>query len=175
MLQSTPLESDYDDKRSVVMAEIMTPDNVNFGGNIHGGYLLSLLDKVAYVCATRYSGHYIVTLSVDQVLFKQPIHVGELVTCFASVNAVGRTSMEIGIKVVAENIMTRECRHTNSCYLTMVALDAQNKPTAIKPLEIHTPLQKRRYEEAMIRKKMRMKFREEHLNRKASLKEKHGE
>ena len=113
---------DQDDRRTLTMSEVMTPEKANFAGNIHGGHLLQLLDKVAYACAARYSGHYVVTLSVDQVIFKQPIHVGELVTCHANINYVGRTSMEVGIKVTAENLETGETRHTNSCYFNMVAL-----------------------------------------------------
>ena len=86
------------------MTVLVTPDMANFSGNMHGGELLKLLDKVAYTCAMRYSGHYAVTLSVDNVLFKEPIHIGELVTCLATINYTGNTSMEIGIKVVAEDI-----------------------------------------------------------------------
>ena len=85
----------------LVMSELMMPNAANFSGNVHGGELLRLLDQVAYSCASRYSGHYCVTLSVDKVLFKEPIHVGELVTFYASVNYTGRTSMEIGIRVEA--------------------------------------------------------------------------
>lgn len=89
---------------SLSMTVLMTPDKANFSGNVHGGTLLKYLDEVAYACASRYAGTYVVTLSVDQVMFLQPIHVGELVTFLASVNYTGRTSMEIGIKVVTENI-----------------------------------------------------------------------
>ena len=92
----------------------------NFIGNVHGGDLLKMLDQVAYACASRYSGSYVVTLSVDQVMFREPIYVGELVTFAASINYVGRTSMEIGIRVEAENVQARTIRHTNSCYFTMV-------------------------------------------------------
>ncbi|MEC7295763.1 MAG: acyl-CoA thioesterase, partial [Pseudomonadota bacterium] len=121
-------------------------------------------DEVAYACASRYSGHYVVTLSVDQVLFKQPIHVGELVTFLASVNHVGRSSMEIGIKVVAEDIRQKLIRHTNSCYLTMVAVDADGKPARVPPLALETPLQKLRFEKAALRKKLRKQAeREEEL------------
>ena len=118
------------DQRTLTMSEVMTPEKVNFSGNIHGGYILKLIDQVAYVCAARYSGHYVVTLSVDNVLFKQSIYVGELVTCYASINYVGRTSMEVGIKIIAENLITGEKRHTNSCYVTMVAVDEKDPTTA---------------------------------------------
>ncbi|HSX71884.1 MAG TPA: acyl-CoA thioesterase, partial [Pseudomonas sp.] len=105
------------------MTVLMTPDMANFSGNVHGGTLLKYLDEVAYACAARYAGCYVVTLSVDQVIFRQPVHVGELVTFLAAVNYTGRTSMEIGIKVVTENIRERSVRHTNSCFFTMVAVD----------------------------------------------------
>ena len=98
------------------MTILMTPDMANFAGNVHGGHLLKLLDQVAYACASRYAGRYVVTVSVDQVLFRQPIHVGELVSFLAAVNHTGRSSMEVGIKVVAEDIHTQGRRHVNSCY-----------------------------------------------------------
>lgn len=145
-----------DDSRSVVMAEIMTPDMANFHGNVHGGHILGFLDRVAYVCASRYSGKYIVTLSVDQVIFKEPIHVGELVSFYATVNFVGTSSIEVGIRVVAEDLLTQKKRHTNTCYFTMVALDEHGKPTKVKPLEIHNETQKRRFEAALLRKQTRL-------------------
>jgi acyl-CoA hydrolase len=154
------------DQRSLTMSEIMTPEKVNFAGNIHGGYILKLIDQVAYACAARYSGSYVVTVSVDEVFFKQPIYVGELVTCYASVNFVGRTSMEVGIKVMAENLTTRERRSTNSCYITLVAVDAHMKPVAVKPITPQNETEKRRYEEAKIRRENRMKMRQEHARRK---------
>lgn len=147
------------DKRELVMSEIMTPDMVNFRGNVHGGYLLKLLDRVAYVCASRYAGKPSVTLSVDQVVFKEPIHVGELVTFYACVNYVGNTSMEIGIRVVAENFLTNESRHTTTSYFTMIAVDENGKPSKVPPLETHTDEQKRRHEQAILRKEARLKLR----------------
>lgn len=103
------------DHRSLTMSVLMTPDTTNFSGNVHGGDILKLLDQVAYACASRYSGESVVTLSVDKVLFKHPINVGSLVTFLARVNYTGRTSMEIGIKVVAEDIHKKMVSHTNSC------------------------------------------------------------
>lgn len=137
------------------MTVLMTPDTANFAGNVHGGTILKLLDQVAYACASRYSNSYVVTLSVDQVTFRQPIHVGELVTFLASVNYTGRSSMEIGIKVVAEDIRNRVVRHVNSCFFTMVAVDEGYKPTAVKPLTPQTDEEKRRYEEARVRRELR--------------------
>lgn len=139
----------------LVMSELMMPNTANFSGNVHGGELLRLLDQVAYSCASRYSGHYCVTLSVDKVLFKEPIHVGELVTFYASVNYTGRTSMEIGIRVEAENIQTRTVRHTNSCYFTMVAMQ-DGKPVDVPPLKLETEQQIQRHAAAQQRKKMRL-------------------
>jgi len=143
------------------MTVLMTPDMANFSGKVHGGAILKKLDEVAYACASRYAGHYVVTLSVDQVLFKQPIHVGELVTFLAGVNHVGRSSMEIGVKVVAEDIQHKLIRHTNSCYLTMVAVDADGKPAPVPPLRLETKLQKLRFEKAALRKKLRKQAEEE--------------
>ena len=143
-----------EDQSELTMSVLMTPDMANFSGNVHGGTILKLLDQVAYACASRYSGSYVVTLSVDKVNFKEPIHVGELVTFLASVNHVGRTSMEIGIRVEAQNIQKRTVRHTNSCYFTMVAFQ-DGKPRVVPPLEIENATQRQRFEEAVLRKAMR--------------------
>lgn|SRR3990167_1915943 len=168
------MQHEQDDRRSITLSEVMTPEKANFGGNVHGGHLLLLLDNVAYACATRYAGHYVVTLSVDKVLFKNPIHVGEVITCHANVNYVGRTSLEVGIKVVAENLENGEIRHTNSCYFTMVALDKNHKPVAIKPLVIRNDLDERRHEEAKLRKEMAQLSAQEHEKRKMELEQKRG-
>src|SRR3546814_3822120 len=97
------------------MTVLMTPDTVNFAGNVHGGTILKLLDQVAYACASRWSGQYVVTRSVDQVVFREPIHVGELVTFLASIKHTGRSSMEVGVKVLAEDVRSGAARHVNSC------------------------------------------------------------
>ncbi|MFG6137821.1 acyl-CoA thioesterase [Halomonas sp. B23F22_10] len=148
-------------QHELTMTVLMTPDMANFSGKVHGGAILKKLDEVAYACASRFSGHYVVTLSVDQVLFKQPIHVGELVTFLASVNHVGRSSMEIGIKVVAEDIQNKLIRHTNSCYLTMVAVNEHGKPARVPELALETDTQKLRFEKAEMRKKRRKQAEEE--------------
>lgn len=106
-------------KHQLAMTVLMTPDMANFSGNVHGGTILKLLDQVAYACASRYASQYVVTLSVDQVMFRQPIHVGELVTFLASVNYTGNTSMEIGVKVLAESIRDQVIRHANSTFSTI--------------------------------------------------------
>ncbi len=141
------------------MTELVTPSMANFSGNMHGGELLKLLDKVAYTCAMRYAGQYTVTLSVDNVLFKQPIHIGELVTCLATINYTGRSSIEIGIKVIAENIQTNTVRHTNSCYFSMVAMK-DGKPTPVPTLELKNDDQRRRWNKAVKRKEARAKLQE---------------
>jgi acyl-CoA hydrolase len=117
----------------LTMTVLMTPDTANFSGNVHGGHILRLMDQVAYACASRYAGSYVVTLGVDQVTFRQPIHVGELVTFLAAVNYTGRTSMEIGIRVIAEDVRQRTVRHTNSCYFTMVGRDDHGNSVEVPP------------------------------------------
>ncbi|RZS57010.1 acyl-CoA thioesterase [Sphaerotilus mobilis] len=143
----------------LTMTVLMTPDTANFAGNVHGGTILKLLDQVAYACASRYAGRYVVTLSVDQVMFRQPVHVGDLVSFLASVNHTGRTSMEIGIKVIAENIRTQEKRHVNSCFFTMVAVDDERKPIEVPPLRPFSPDERRRHAAAELRRQLRQEFR----------------
>jgi acyl-CoA hydrolase len=145
-------------KHELTMTVLMTPDMANFSGNVHGGTVLKLLDQVAYACASRYAGRYVVTLSVDQVTFREPIHVGELVTFMASVNFTGHTSMEIGIKVVTENIQTQGVRHANSCFFTMVAMDEKRHPVAVPPLVLVTESQRRRDAAARMRRELRHEF-----------------
>ena len=137
------------------MTVLMTPDMANFSGNVHGGTVLKFLDQVAYACASRYAGRYVVTLSVDQVMFRQPIHVGELVTFLASVNHTGTSSMEVGIKVVAENIRSQVVRHANSCFFTMVAVGDDGKPVPVPALKPATPDELRRWENAKVRRQLR--------------------
>lgn len=147
-----------DDEREVhrlSMTVLMTPDMANFAGNVHGGTLLKLLDQVAYTCASRYAGHYAVTLSVDRVVFREPVHVGELVTFLASVNYTGRTSMEIGIRVTTEDLLTSTVRHTNSSYFTMVALDEHRRPVSVPQWHPRTDEQRRRHQAATKRRELR--------------------
>ena len=146
------------DPRRLEMTELMTPDLANFSGKVHGGALLNLLDRVAFSLASRYSGRYAVTLSVDQVTFKEPINVGELVTFRASVNYAGRTSMEIGVRVEAESIRSGERRHTNSCYFTMVAVDDAGRPAEVPPLALETAIERRRNRAADLRRRLRREF-----------------
>ena len=153
------LENNHDTSR-LEMVVLMTPDMANFSGKVHGGALLNLLDRVAYSCASRFSQQYAVTLSVDQVVFRQPIHVGELVTFRASINYAGRTSMEVGIRVEAETIRTGERRHTNSCYFTMVAVDEDGRPTVVPDYSPTSEVRQRRQRAAEARRALRREFEE---------------
>ena len=138
------------------MAELMMPQHANIMGNVFGGVILALVDRVAAVCAIRHSRRQCVTVSVDKVDFREPIHVGELITAYARVNFAGNTSMEVGVKVVSENVVSGEKRHTNSCYVTYVALDDDGRPTAVPPIVPETPDEKRRYERAAKRRATRV-------------------
>ena len=156
------------ERHTVTMAEVMTPDKANFSGHVHGGHILSMLDRVAYACAARYAGAYVVTLSVDQVTFKKPIFVGELVTCLASINFVGKTSMEVGIRVIAENFTSHQVRHTNTCFFTMVCVDQDGKPVALPPFVPITDEQKRRFLEASTRREIRFDMEKKRALKKKS-------
>jgi len=139
-----------------VMSELMMPQHANIMGNVFGGVILSLVDRVAAVAAIRHARKPCVTVSVDKVDFKEPIHVGELLTAHARVNYAGRTSMEVGVKIIAENVLTGERRHTNSCYVTYVALDDHGRPTEVPPVVPETPDEKRRFERAAKRRASRV-------------------
>lgn len=138
--------------RDLSMTVLMTPDMVNFSGNVHGGAMLKLLDQVAYACAVRYSGRYAVTLAVEKVVFKQPVHVGELATFLARINHVGKTSMEVGIKVVTENPRNGECRHVMSCFFYMISVDENRKPVELESFTPQTEGDKERWTAALKRK-----------------------
>ena len=144
-----------DEHHRLSMTVLMTPDMSNFRGNVHGGILLKYLDQVAYTCASRYAHRYAVTLSVDRVVFREPVHVGELVTFEASVNYTGRTSMEIGIRVTTEDLVRHLVRHTNSCYFTMVAVDDEGHPAEVPTWVPRTDIQRRRHAAAMRRRALR--------------------
>lgn len=149
------MASHDDDRHRLSMTILMTPDMSNFAGDVHGGILLKYLDQVAYTCATRYARNYAVTLSVDQVVFREPIHVGELVTFEASVNRTGRTSMEVGVRVTTQDLVVQTVRHTNSCYFTMVAIGPDRRPIAVTPWQPRTAEEKRRHQAAERRLELR--------------------
>lgn len=154
--EKSEMDADFDvpgvKSRDLTMTVLMTPDMVNFSGNVHGGAMLKLLDQVAYACAVRYSGRYAVTLAVEKVLFKQPVHVGELATFMARVNYVGKTSMEIGIKVVTENPKDGQCRHVMTCFFFMISVDENRKPVELQAFSPESDEDLARWDAALKRK-----------------------
>jgi len=128
----------------LVTTSLMTPELANFAGNVHGGHVLRLVDQIAYACASQYAGRYCVTLSVDRVVFKVPVRVGDLLTMKAKVNYTGRTSLQVGVRVEARDLKGGEPRHTNTCYLTMVAME-DGRPHPVPPFSPKTPDEKRRF------------------------------
>ncbi|WP_431158582.1 acyl-CoA thioesterase [Winogradskyella poriferorum] len=136
----------------IEISELMLPSYTNFGGKIHGGYILSLMDQIAFACASKHSGSYCVTASVDKVNFLNPIEVGELVTMKASINFVGSSSMVVGIRVESENIRTGEKKHCNSSYFTMVAIDVNGNTTQVPGLKLKSKIDAKRFLKAIKRK-----------------------
>lgn len=132
---------------ATILTELMIPSYANFGGKVHGGILLSLMDKVAYVVATKHSGTYCVTVAVEGVEFINPVEVGELISVKAMVNYVGNTTMIIGMRVESLNPKTGTIKHTNSCYFTMAAKDEEGKLMEVPGLEINTEKHLRRFAE----------------------------
>lgn len=148
------------EQSQVTISELMLPSHSNFNGKIHGGYVLSLLDQIAFACASKHSAEYCVTASVDTVDFLKPIEIGELVTMKASVNFVGTSSMLVGIRVEAENIQTGEIKHCNSSYFTMVAKDKEGNSVKVPGLILKSKDDIRRFAKSIKRyenKKMRSK------------------
>jgi len=129
----------------ITISELMLPSHSNFSGKIHGGYILSLMDQIAFACAAKYSGHYAVTASVDKVDFLRPIEVGELVTMHAKVNFVGRSSMVVGVRVESENVRNGDKKHCNSSFFTMVARDESGKSVAVPGLILKSEGDVRRF------------------------------
>ncbi len=146
---------DEERPKSLYMTVLMTPDLANFSGAVHGGALLRLLDQVAYSCAARYCRSYVVTVFVDQVHFRAPVRVGDLVTFKANVNYTGNTSLEVGIRVQAAQPTEREERHVISCYFTMLSKDEQGNPIPVPPLAIETDIEQRLFEAGRMRREMR--------------------
>lgn len=137
------------DSSKITISELMLPSHTNFSGKIHGGYILSLMDQIAFACGSKFSGNYCVTASVDTVNFLKPIEVGELVTMKASVNYVGNSSMVVGIRVEAENIQTGVIKHCNSSYFTMVAKDKTGQNVAVPGLILTTLKEVSRFQNAL--------------------------
>lgn len=145
----------------VRMSELMTPEHANFLGNVFGGTILALLDKCAYVTASRFAGKVCVTASFERVDFLSPIEVGELVHMIGSVAYVGRTSIQVWIQVYAENVQTGTMRHTNTCVATLVAIDENGNPTQVPRLKVETREDKVRFLEGKLRRELREKQRSE--------------
>jgi acyl-CoA hydrolase len=141
-------------------SELMMPHHANNLGHVFGGVMLSMMDKTAAVAAFRHCRKNVVTASIDRVDFREPIHVGDLVVMQASVNYVGRTSMEVGVRVEAEELLSGRRRHTNSCYLTFVAVDRNGRPVEIPGVIAETPEEKRRFQAAEQRRSVRLAERE---------------
>ena len=149
----TPRDSQHETSR------IMMPHDSNNLGHVFGGSILSMMDTTAAVAAIRHSRSSCVTVSIDRVDFREPIHLGDLVIMKASVNFVGRTSMEVGVRIEAENLITGERRHTNSCYLTFVAIDAEGRPVEVPPLLPESDEEHRRHAAARERRRRRLEER----------------
>ena len=149
------------EESQVRISELMLPSHSNFNGKIHGGYILSLLDQIAFACASKHSGVYCVTASVDTVDFLKPIEIGELVTMKASVNYVGRSSMVIGIRVEAENIQTGAVKPYNSSHITMAAKAEKGKAVQVTGLILKTDKDSRRFAPSIKRKEIKIKHNEQ--------------
>lgn len=142
----------------VTMTQLMSPQDTNLFGNVFGGVVLAAVDRIAYVCASRHAGRPCVTASFDQVDFRSPIQIGEIVTLQASANTVGRTSIEVGVRVTAEDVHGGNVRHTNSCYVTMVAIDEAGHPVDVPRLALETEDDLRRYHDAEERREARLRL-----------------
>ena len=144
-------------------SELMMPHHANNLGHVFGGVMLSMMDKTAAVTAFRHCRLNVVTASIDRVDFREPIHVGDLVVMKASVNYVGKSSMEVGVRVEAEELLTGRRRHTNSCYLTFVAVDRNGRPIDVPAVVPETQEEQRRFEAAAQRRKRRLEERESEM------------
>lgn len=140
----------------IVMAQVMNPQDANPAGNVHGGVIMKLIDTAAGSVAVRHARANAVTASIDRLDFHHPVFIGDFVTFRAGLNLVGRTSMEVGVRVESENLVTGERRHTASAYMTFVALDKNGKPMPLPPLILETEEEKRRNREARARRQTRL-------------------
>lgn len=147
-------------EKTLYMTRLMTPDMANFSGKVHGGAILKLLDEAAYSCAARYCNTYVVTASLDQVVFRESITVGDLVTFKCNVNYVGRTSMEIGIRVEAQNLTSKTKYHAISCYFTMVSVDEKGVAQAAPTLQLDSDTEKKLFQAGKMRCEMRREIQE---------------
>lgn len=141
----------------IQISVLMLPTHANFGGKIHGGYILGLMDQIAFACASKHSRSYCVTAAVNKVNFRNSIEVGELVTMKASVNYVGKSSMVVGIRVESEHIRTGKTKHCNSSYFTMVAVEESGKKVTVPGLTLSTKLDAKRFIKSIIRRESEAK------------------
>jgi uncharacterized protein (TIGR00369 family) len=144
---------------SITIAQVMLPQDTNPAGNVHGGVIMKLIDTAAAVVASRHARCNTVTASIDRLVFHHPVFVGDVLFLKACLNMVGKSSMEVGVRVEAENYLTGEVCHTASAYLTFVALDDKGRPKEVPGLITETETEKRRYQEALMRKKTRLELR----------------
>lgn len=150
------------------MVEVVLPQDANVLGNILGGRVMHLVDIAAAIAAHRHSNSHVVTASVDYVDFRNPIRVGELIILRARVNRVFRTSMEIGVKVFSENVLTGERKHTTTAYVTFVAIDEAGRPKPVPPLIVETAEERRRFREAQARRRIRLAQRYKRARRESA-------
>ncbi|MFN2464694.1 MAG: acyl-CoA thioesterase [Candidatus Dormibacteria bacterium] len=141
----------------VTISVQMNPGDANPSGDVHGGTIMKLVDTAAGICAMRHCRTRVVTATVDSMTFLHPVHVGDLVTCHASVNDVGKSSLEVGVRVESENVRTGKAVHTSSAYLVFVALDEARRPTQVPPLVVETEDEVRRQTHARIRRESRQR------------------
>jgi uncharacterized protein (TIGR00369 family) len=147
----------------VTLVQLMEITDANIAGLVHGGVVMKLVDTAAGIAAFKHAGGLCVTVSMDEMSFLEPVHVGDTLTVEASVNDVGRTSLEVGVRVESEDVRTRRVRHTCTAYLTMVALDDEGRPAPVPPLEVESEAERRRQREAEVRRRHRLNEREEIL------------
>jgi uncharacterized protein (TIGR00369 family) len=142
---------------SILLAQVMNPQDANPAGNVHGGVIMKLIDTAAGSAAMKHSRSNCVTASIDRLDFHNPVFIGDLVTLRAGLNFTGKSSMEVGVRVESQNLLTGEIRHTVSAYMTFVALDKNGKPIVIPPLILETPEEQRRNREAQARREARLR------------------
>lgn len=143
----------------ITLNQLMLPEDANHMGNVHGGVVMKLVDNTGGLCAMRHAQHQVVTVAIDSMTFYSPVHVGDVLTLNASLNWVGRSSMEVGVRVVAENPLSGECTHTNTAFLVYVALDDKGQPIEVPPLILESDEERRRWADAELRQKRRLERR----------------
>jgi acyl-CoA hydrolase len=147
----------------IQLAQMMMPEHANIHGNVHGGWIMKLVDEAGALASTRHAAHRTVTVAIDQMIFRHPIHIGDLVLFNAEVTFAGRTSMEVEVKVIAENPISGDQIYTNAAYLVYVAIDDEDKPTQVPPLMAETPEEQARMDAAVKRQKRRLSQKAEHI------------